>query len=121
MKYECDQCGACCRHLIIEIDELDLIREPRLIGKAEAFKVPEGMALIDDEGDETEEIVPGYGAGAMLACGSSKPCPMLDGNRCGIYPTRPNVCVAFKAGTEQCQQARESAGLQPLLPLTASN
>lgn len=31
-RYECDQCGACCKgSLIIEADDLDVMREPRLI------------------------------------------------------------------------------------------
>ena len=30
--YQCDRCGACCQgHLIVEADDLDVLREPRLI------------------------------------------------------------------------------------------
>jgi Fe-S-cluster containining protein len=112
--YECDRCGACCTQLIIEIDELDLIREPRLIPASEPFRVPEGMVLADGDGEPREEIVPGYGAGAMLACGPTRPCPMLTPGGCSIYPTRPNCCVAMQAGDEQCQMARGMAGLAPL-------
>jgi Fe-S-cluster containining protein len=113
MSYECDGCGACCRHLIIEIDELDIAREPRLKEVAKAFKAMEGAEYADDEG--LGPLAPGWEAGAMLACGSSMPCGMLDaGNRCTIYPTRPNCCVAFQAGSEQCQEARSSAKLPPL-------
>ena len=96
-RYECDRCGACCKQLIVEIDELDLVREPRLIPLAQAFRVPDGMELRADDG------------------GSQRPCPVLGpDNRCTIYPTRPNCCVAFRAGSEQCQMARGMAGLPPL-------
>lgn len=116
-RYECDKCGACCRFLIIEIIELDLIRESRLIGKAEAFRMPPGHVLLDDDDNEVAEEVPGYGAGAMLACGCTHPCPMLVGNDCSIYPTRPTCCVGFRAGSEQCQDARAWEGLEPLKPV----
>ncbi len=50
-----------------------------------------------------------------IACGS--PCKFLtDQFKCAIHPTRPNVCVAMEAGDEQCQYAREAAGLDPLEP-----
>lgn len=119
MTYQCDKCGACCRQLIIEIEELDIVREPRL-SIAEPFRVPLGVRLLDGDGNEHQEVITGYGAGAMLACGSSKPCPMLEGNLCAIYPTRPTCCVAFRAGSDQCQDARKSAGLEPLYPAVSS-
>lgn len=113
-RYECDRCGLCCKNLIVEIDELDLIREPRLIQVSVPFRVPEGMLLVDGDGEPAEEVVPGYGAGAMLVCG--EPCKMLGSdNACAIYPTRPNCCVGFRAGSEKCQELREARGLPPLL------
>ena len=55
----------------------------------------------------------------LLVAGPGSPCKMLDEeNRCSIYPTRPNVCVALQAGDEQCQASRKAAGLQPLPPQT---
>lgn len=116
-KYECDKCSACCRWPIIEITELDMIREPRLIPAVKPFSVPEGCHLEDDDGQPYEEVIPGYGAGGMLACGLTFPCKMLaqDGT-CTIYPTRPNVCVAFQAGSEKCQEYRLALGLEKLLP-----
>ena len=55
--------------------------------------------------------------GALLACGPSRPCGMLGSdNLCAVYPTRPNCCVAFRAGSVQCQMARDMARLPPLQP-----
>lgn len=93
-KYECDQCGACCRKLIIEVTEADLEREPKLR--------PNLFSVINSGG--------GY-----LAI--SKACPMLCGNQCSVYATRPTVCAEFEAGGEQCQLARELDGLPPLEPV----
>ena len=105
-RYQCDTCGACCRQLIVEVWEVDLLREPRL---REAC-----ITLFKTEGDDEEPDAPA----ALLACGSGHPCRMLgEDNRCAIYPTRPTCCVAFEAGSEQCQDARRRAGLPLLAPV----
>ena len=108
-RFECDKCGACCQgSLIVEADDLDVMREPRLIvgDKSQGDRsVEQVIREIQTEGKTV-----------LLACGS--PCTFLDSNRlCSIYPMRPNCCVAMQAGDEQCQQAREAAGLSPLLPM----
>ncbi len=110
MKYECDKCGACCRQLIVEADELDVLREPRLI---DADRHYAGKS-VDEVIDELQSDV---GKAIIIACGTARPCPFLDAdNKCTIYPTRPNVCVAMQAGDEQCQAARQAEGLEPLAP-----
>ena len=54
----------------------------------------------------------------LVIVGADKPCKFLgDENQCGIYPTRPNVCVAMQAGDEQCQSARRMQHIEPLLPV----
>lgn len=104
-SYECDRCGACCQSLIIEIDHIDVVREPKLLSVA---RLMDGNGKIQYESEWEKQY--------SLACGSR--CPMLgDGNLCSIYPSRPNVCVAMEAGDEQCQMARGMMGLSPLLPL----
>lgn len=108
-NYECDCCGACCKgHLIVEAYELDLLREPRL-ASADPFYVQKTMAetlsLLED-GDR------------CLVLAAARPCQFLGtDNRCSIYPTRPNTCVGFAAGDEQCQYARQAAGLPLLQPV----
>ena len=45
----------------------------------------------------------------------SFPCVFIgDDNTCGIYNTRPEMCVSLQAGSEQCQLARSMAKLEPL-------
>jgi Fe-S-cluster containining protein len=57
----------------------------------------------------------------LLIAGGTRACRFLNhDNACGIYPTRPNVCVAMQAGDEQCQLARHERGLPPLEPLPDS-
>src|SRR5258705_13758347 len=91
-KYECDQCGACCKgHLLIECDEIDVLREPRLI---EADHHHAGKSVDQMVTDITEGFM-----AVMLNCGER--CQFLgEDNRCGIYPTRPNVCVGMQPGDE---------------------
>ena len=107
-RYACEPgCGACCKgHLIVECDDLDVQREPRLIevdqwhaGKP-AYEVVKGIR------EEWKAVIlPG-------------PCPFLDGqSRCDVYPTRPNACVAFEPGSESCQEVRAAENMPPLAPV----
>ena len=99
----CDRCGACCGGvLIVEAEYLDALREPRLL-KADASGRRVELSVLDDA-----HVV-------LLACGRDHPCRFRGADRlCAIYPTRPNACVAFEAGSEQCQEARAAFGLPPL-------
>jgi Fe-S-cluster containining protein len=108
-KYECDQCGACCQgHLIVQAEDLDVLREPRLLEADPHYANKTADTAVAELQDDFFHVV-------MLACDSSHPCPFLGtANHCSIYPTRPNDCVAMQAGDEQCQQARAAAGLPPL-------
>lgn len=104
LVYECDQCGACCRHSIIEVDHLDVLREP-LIAERGTHMDGNGKVCFEDSSwslnrhDESKSFA----------------CVFLgDDNRCGIYGARPSVCVEFQAGSGKCQERRASAGLPPL-------
>ena len=44
-------------------------------------------------------------------------CFLDDEARCTIYPTRPQVCREFAAGSEDCQRVRSLRGLAPLEPV----
>lgn len=107
-RYECDQCGACCNGtLIVEASWLDLEREPK-IKDSDPFYVDKTL-------DETRSMLADEMRVIVMVCGSSRPCSMLGENQqCQIYPTRPNVCVAMEAGSEQCQEARQQMGLSRL-------
>jgi Fe-S-cluster containining protein len=104
--FQCDLCGACCRTLLVDIEHVDVVREPCLLQHARLY----------DAGITADEWDRDY----MLAC-PWQPCGLLGpDNHCTIYPTRPNCCVAFQAGSEQCQEARKSVGLAPLAPKGAA-
>ncbi len=94
---ECKQCGQCCCSLIIEIDHLDIVREPKL---AEHAVLLDGNGTMKYESD-WEKIY------NLTFC---KPCPMIEDNKCSIYPTRPNCCVGFKVGSEQCKFSKQESG-----------
>lgn len=100
----CENCGLCCRKLIIEIQHIDVVREPSLLP---IVTLLDGNGAISFESEWEREY--------MLACGETVPCQMLDADsRCKIYPTRPNTCVGFEAGGEQCNELREQAGMPPI-------
>ena len=68
--YECDCCGACCRgHLIVEVYEIDLWRQPALVD-ADVRRGPESpeeiMADLEQEG-----------SCLVIAGGENNPCFFL--------------------------------------------
>ncbi len=105
-NFACDHCGACCEgRLIVEADDLDVLRESRLI---EADRYHAGKTVESVLHEIRHEWK------AVILAGPN-PCPFLaDDKSCTIYPTRPNCCVGMEAGDEQCQEARDAAGLPPL-------
>lgn len=112
--YACPpDCGLCCKHLIVEASPLDVIREPR---------IAEYCAILNGRG----ELTPGQASWGMYSKDRINPpqtplrCAFLNNaNRCVIYATRPNVCVAFMSGSEKCQELRRDHGLPPLKPREA--
>jgi Fe-S-cluster containining protein len=84
MKSKCRRCAACCRRLILEVSGLDVLREPRWRPFISEYK---DLDYTDGE-SEPEEV---------LLLVRERPCPFLAGNRCTIYPQRPDTCVAFQA------------------------
>lgn len=103
--YECDGCGACCKTFPIYVAETDARREPRI--RDEGRKLPLWLATPD----WTYQLFP---------LPFHETCCFLDGdNRCTIYPTRPELCRGFEAGSEQCQEARRRCGLTTLEPMLA--
>ena len=59
---KCKQCGHCCRHTIIEINQLDVLREPKILEHAQLL---DGKGKIEFESDAEKEYI--------LACGASMP------------------------------------------------
>lgn len=103
LRYQCDNCGLCCTQTFIKVNAVDVLREPKILG-CRRIKVGERVTEQWMLNKLEEESV------------SHGPCTFHDGKGCTIYGTRPNLCVAFQAGSEACQSLRAKAGLQPLQP-----
>ncbi|MCE9591330.1 MAG: YkgJ family cysteine cluster protein [Planctomycetes bacterium] len=100
-RYECDECGACCKTWRILVAEEDAAREPRI--RAESKKLPENQS----------DVLWSF---QLFPLPFHESCCFLKGdNRCDIYETRPRVCREFAAGSERCQEARRLGGLPVLL------
>jgi Fe-S-cluster containining protein len=92
-------CGSCCEELLVECDAIDVLREPRIQNAAPLKKTDRSLPVMDN----------------FWVLAGVKSCPFLDREkRCGIYTTRPSICVGFPAGRKKCTQLRTRAGL-PLL------
>ena len=102
MAFKCDGCAACCRTFPVFATHADAAREPRIT--EEGFLLPEHL--------QTPEWV--Y---KLFQLPFHETCCFLDeANCCTIYPTRPDVCREFAAGSDPCQEARGRVGLPPLKP-----
>jgi Fe-S-cluster containining protein len=83
----CRQCGHCCRTTIVEINYLDVLREPKL--RKYLPKIPQSEITDDTVGVIAKKDLHG--------------CPFLTlRGKCSIYRTRPNICVSFEPGSRQC-------------------
>jgi len=92
----CLKCGSCCRELILEIEHLDIVREPKLLEYATLL---DGHGQITYDSDwEKEYMLPA-------------PCPFLVDNQCSIYPTRPNICVGFDPDGDEKEKCKGKQGV----------
>ncbi|MDG1241525.1 MAG: YkgJ family cysteine cluster protein [Opitutae bacterium] len=96
-KYDCTQCGACCRSFPIFASEADAMREPAI--RQEARALPE---YLQAEGKAYQ----------LFPLPFHARCPYLkEDELCRIYESRPSVCRRFEAGSEQCIEARRRQGI----------
>ena len=103
----CDCCGLCCQRLIVEADAIDVLREPRIATERPLGHRAASLSLLD---------------ACWIVAVPGRPCPFLTSERrCGIYPTRPDGCVAFAAGSPKCQRLRQECSLPPLAALPAAD
>lgn len=94
--------------MIIEDDDLDVMREPRLIDADPRLPGKSVHQVLYEIQNDYRSV---YLAGGHR-------CMFLQAdNRCEIYPTRPNCCVGMEAGDEQCQESRAKRGMEPLMPI----
>lgn len=102
-------------HLVLEASELDVMREPRIADRGEKCKDGGEYGLSD--------LCWSLNTGVNLAAGLPA-CPFAVFNTltgaatCMIYRTRPNMCVAFEPGGEQCRQLRADTA-EPVKPQPA--
>ena len=102
LAYLCDCCRLCCQQLIVEADAFDVLREPRIEAERPLGRHSASLSLLD---------------ACWILAAPGMPCPFLrPDSRCRIYPSRPQVCVAFAAGSSKCQQLRQAHGLAALAP-----
>jgi len=97
----CENCGLCCEHLLVEADAIDVLREPKIDKERPLGKLRVPLPILD---------------ASWLLAGPGMPCPFLSPQkRCDIYSSRPQVCVAFTAGSAKCQELRKERGLKPVV------
>jgi Fe-S-cluster containining protein len=101
MSDPCKDCGLCCEHLLVEAYAADVLREPRIEDKYPLGKRHVSLPILE---------------ACWVLSAPGKPCAFLTKKkRCSIYPTRPQVCVAFLPGSPKCQDLRRKHGMVPVV------
>ncbi|ADE54803.1 YkgJ family cysteine cluster protein [Coraliomargarita akajimensis] len=96
-SYDCTNCGACCCSFPIFASDSDARREPRIKDETKVL---------------SKHLASGQYAYQLHPLPFQDRCAFLNQDAlCGIYPTRPNVCRKFQAGSEQCIEARSRQGI----------
>lgn len=96
LRFECTQCGNCCRNHggydYVYLTEHELTEIPRFLGLTRAEFL-----------ERYCEKEPGY---FVTIRTDSPACPFLtEGNRCGIYPVRPKQCATWPFWQENLERA----------------
>lgn len=97
---ECDCCGACCQTFPVLVSADDAKREPRILN--ETVELPEWQRT-------TSWKYQLHPLPFHQGC-----CFLQENCQCSVYSTRPDVCRAFLAGSDECSEARKRVGLPPL-------
>jgi Fe-S-cluster containining protein len=98
-KDPCRGCNDCCRDLAIYADPEDAQAEPRIAAAAQWDADKRKWRLCPTQRKD---------GGWYLRC------PFLEPWGCGIYDTRPGICLTFTAGNPECTEARARHGKGPI-------
>ena len=106
LRFECTQCGNCCRnhgdYTYVYLTERDLEAIPAHLGTSRA----EFLAKYCTRED-----------GWTVLRMDQPACPfLLEDNRCGIYPVRPKQCASWPFWTENLTRAAWEGPVQACCP-----
>lgn len=95
IKFRCQMCGACCRHVknAIMLESLDAFRLAAYLRKR-----GDSITGVDDVFLQYTEPVPlteGYPIFTLQVCGDEDACIFLKDGRCSVYEARPRVCRLY--------------------------
>ncbi len=79
-QIDCCACGNCCRHAVPDLQASDVAR------LAAGMALPEAAVI-------QRYLIPGEQEGMFTF--NRTPCPLLSGNRCATYGSRPDTCRSF--------------------------
>jgi Fe-S-cluster containining protein len=82
-RVDCTACANCCRYSIVSVRGAEVARIATYLGQSEEAVVHR-FTTPDAESPRARTLASGKGG-----------CVFLKGNRCGIYPARPEACRNF--------------------------
>ena len=89
-QYECDQCGACCKRLLVECDDIDLMREPKLQAVDRYYR--------DMTFDQALTVLQSVCKPVMSSArkhGRQKACRCYNPLKFELFAVHPRVCDIF--------------------------
>jgi uncharacterized protein len=99
-KFDCNWCGKCCasfgEFITIERQVTDRDYFCRYGITNELFQVHVQPEFADDTGEDVEDPDGGRAPGDHKGCIFMRKNPAGKGFACAIYPTRPEICKAFR-------------------------
>ncbi len=99
IRYQCSQCGKCCRNVrdSVMLEALDAFRLLEHLWKTEPKRSARELL---EEHAELRLLSRGYSIYVLKTVNNSGVCGFLQDNQCSIYPVRPRTCRLYPFALE---------------------
>lgn len=107
VKFRCQSCGACCRHVknAVMLESLDAFRLAKYLRER-----GDGITEIDDIFVQYAEPFPlseGYPVFTLRVEGAEDACVFLKEGRCSVYDARPRVCRLYPFSVKPGEKGKD--------------
>ena len=109
MKFECTKCGRCCREVVINVSQTDILRW----NKDERMDILKEVSWLHN--------YPRKNTGGFYIVKTTynpkQPCPFYEGSTCSIHSTKPKACKDYPFSQSEVFSECFAFGLNGRFPL----